>query len=58
MLVLGRKLNETIIINDNIEVTVLEINRGQVRLGIAAPKEVSVHRSEVYDRIQQEKKAS
>jgi carbon storage regulator len=51
MLVLSRKKNESIIINDNITVTVVEIRGDKVRLGIEAPKEVSVHRREVYDAI-------
>jgi carbon storage regulator len=52
MLVLSRKKNESIIINDNITVTVVEIRGDKVRLGIDAPKEVSVHRREVYEAIQ------
>lgn len=51
MLVLSRKSNESIIINDNITVTVVEIRGDKVRLGIVAPKEISVHRQEVYDAI-------
>ncbi|NLX96867.1 MAG: carbon storage regulator CsrA [Rhodopirellula sp.] len=51
MLVLTRKLNETIVINENIIVTVVEIRGDKVRLGIVAPKEVPVHRREVYDAI-------
>ncbi len=56
MLVLSRRLEETLIIGDDIKVTVLGINGKQVRLGIAAPKKVSVHREEVYKRIQDELK--
>jgi carbon storage regulator len=52
MLVLSRKKNESIIINDNITVTVIEIRGDKVRLGIEAPKDVSVHRREVYEAIQ------
>jgi carbon storage regulator len=52
MLVLSRKKNESIIINDNIVVTVIEIRGDKVRLGIEAPKEVTVHRREVYEAIQ------
>lgn len=52
MLVLSRRLGETIVIGDDVRVTVLSISGGQVRLGIAAPKEVSVHREEVHQRIQ------
>ena len=55
MLVLSRRIGETLIINDNIEVKVLGISGGQVRLGINAPKEVSVHRSEVQTRIDAER---
>lgn len=55
MLVLSRRLGETLIIGDDVKVTVLGISGNQVRLGIAAPKEVSVHREEVYRRIQEEK---
>ncbi len=52
MLVLSRKKNESIIINDNITVTVVEIRGDKVRLGIDAPKDVTVHRREVYEAIQ------
>jgi carbon storage regulator len=51
MLVLSRKKNESIIINDNITVTVIEIRGDKIRLGIEAPKDVTVHRREVYDAI-------
>ena len=51
MLVLSRKNNESIVINDEIVVTVIEIRGEKVRLGIEAPKEVPVHRREVYDKI-------
>lgn len=54
MLVLSRRLDETLIIGDDIKITVLGISGNQVRLGIAAPKEISVHREEVYLRIKQE----
>lgn len=52
MLVLSRKKNESIIINDHVTVTVVEIRGDKVRLGIDAPKDVTVHRREVYDAIQ------
>lgn len=52
MLVLSRKKNESIIINDNVIVTVIEIRGAQVRLGFDAPKDVTIHRREVYDAIQ------
>ncbi|MGL4422156.1 MAG: carbon storage regulator CsrA [Gemmataceae bacterium] len=51
MLVLSRKKNETIIINNDIVITVVEIRGDKVRLGIVAPKDVSVHREEVYQAI-------
>ena len=57
MLVLSRKKDESIIINDLIKVTVVEIRGDKVRLGIDAPKDVSVHRQEVYAAIQNQLKA-
>ncbi|MDZ7373232.1 MAG: carbon storage regulator CsrA [candidate division KSB1 bacterium] len=54
MLVLTRKLGESIVIGDNIRVTVVEIHGKQVRLGVEAPRDVSVHRGEVYERIVEE----
>jgi carbon storage regulator len=54
MLVLTRKVNQSIIINDNIEVIVIEVRGEQVRIGINAPRDVSVHRKEVYKQIHQE----
>ena len=53
MLALSRKKNEALIVNNNIEITVLEINGEQVKLGISAPKEVPVYRKEVYVQIQE-----
>ena len=55
MLVLSRHRNERIFIGDDIVITVVEILGDKVRLGIAAPIEVTVHRQEVYERIKQEK---
>lgn len=55
MLILTRRVGETIRINDDITVTVLGVNGMQVRLGVEAPEEVSVHRQEIYDRIQEQK---
>ncbi|MEN2773691.1 carbon storage regulator CsrA [Acetivibrio clariflavus] len=56
MLVLTRKRNESIIINDNIEITVVDVQGEQVRIGINAPKSVSVYRKEIYLEIQAENK--
>jgi carbon storage regulator len=58
MLVLSRKKNESIIINDNITVTVIEIRGDKVRIGIEAPKDVTVHRREVYEAIQNQSRIS
>ena len=55
MLVLSRKKDETIIIGDNIKIMVIDIRKDKVRLGIEAPKELSVHRQEVYEAIQRER---
>ena len=57
MLVLSRKKYESIVINGNIVVTVVELTGGRVRLAIEAPKDVPVHREEIYDAIQQEKRS-
>ena len=54
MLVLTRKVNQSIIISDNVEVVVLEVRGEQVRLGIRAPKDVTVHRKEIYEQISAE----
>jgi carbon storage regulator len=54
MLVLSRQRDETIIIGDDIEITVVDIRGDKVRLGVSAPKSISVHRKEVYDAIRRE----
>ena len=56
MLALSRKKNEAIVINNNIEITILEIKGEQVKIGISAPKEVPVYRKEVYVQIQEANK--
>jgi len=58
MLVLSRKKNESIIINDDITIVVVEIRGDKVRLGIEAPKEVPVHRNEVYEAIRRSQQVS
>ncbi|MET4560685.1 carbon storage regulator [Lysinibacillus parviboronicapiens] len=56
MLVLSRKKNESIMIGDHIEVKILSVDGDQVKLGIVAPKSVTVHRSEVFEAIQEQNK--
>lgn len=58
MLALSRKKNEALIINNNIEITILEVKGDQVKIGITAPKEVPVYRKEVYLQIQEANKAA
>jgi carbon storage regulator len=55
MLILSRKMGESIHVGDSVILTVLGVARGQVKIGIEAPKELSVHREEIYQRIQDEK---
>ncbi len=52
MLVLSRKLNQAIMVGDNIRIVVVSVDRDQVKLGIDAPREIPVHRSEVFEEIQ------
>jgi carbon storage regulator len=55
MLILTRRVGETLMIGDEVSVTVLGVKGNQVRIGVNAPKTVSVHREEIYERIQREK---
>lgn len=55
MLILTRKANESLLIGDDVEITVLSVRGGQVKLGVKAPKEITVHRQEIYQRIQDAK---
>lgn len=55
MLILTRRAGETLVIGDGIEITVLGTKGNQVRLGVKAPRDVPVHRAEIYERIQQER---
>jgi len=54
MLVLSRKKNESIIINGNIEVKIIESDDGKVRIGIDAPRDVEIHRKEIFDQIERQ----
>jgi carbon storage regulator len=54
MLVLSRKKDEVIVVGDDIEITVVDIRGDQVKIGVAAPRSVSIHRKEVYDAIKRE----
>jgi len=57
MLILTRRISESIIVGDDVKITVLGVKGNQVRLGIDAPKHLPVHREEIYERIQHEKKS-
>ncbi|KZY70171.1 carbon storage regulator [Oleiphilus sp. HI0071] len=58
MLILTRRVGETLMVGDDVTVTVLGVKGNQVRIGVNAPKDVSVHREEIYQRIQKEKAES
>ena len=58
MLILTRRVGETLMIGDNVSVTVLGVKGNQVRIGINAPKDVAVHREEIYERIKREQKGA
>ncbi|MHC4172691.1 MAG: carbon storage regulator CsrA [Planctomycetota bacterium] len=58
MLVLSRQRDESIMIGDNVEIIIVDVRGDKVRLGITAPREIPVHRREIYDAIQREKKES
>ena len=57
MLILTRRVGETVMIGDNVTVTVLGVKGNQVRVGVNAPKEVAVHREEIYERIKREEES-
>ena len=58
MLVLSRKINQSIMIGDNVRIVVVAVDRDQVKLGIEAPREVPVHRSEIYEEIQRSNRSA
>lgn len=58
MLVLSRKKDEVIVVGDNIEITIVDVRGDQVKVGVNAPRSVSIHRKEIYDAIQNENRAA
>jgi carbon storage regulator len=58
MLILTRRIGETVMIGDDVETTVLDVRGNQVRIGITAPRNVPVHRGEVYERIKRQRQAN
>lgn len=58
MLILTRRVGETVMIGDNVTVTILGVKGNQVRVGVGAPKEIAVHREEIYERIKREEAGS
>lgn len=58
MLILTRRVGETLMIGDDVTVTVLGVKGNQVRIGVSAPKEVAVHREEIYERIRKEREVN
>ena len=58
MLILTRRMNETLMVGDDVSVTVLGINGNQVRIGVKAPRHIPVHRKEVYDKIKKEESSA
>lgn len=58
MLVLTRRVNETLVVGDDVTVTILSVSGNQVRIGIKAPRHVSIHREEIYEKIKRQQSAS